>query len=348
MIKTRVVWTHSTSRVSLRVLAQLTSFLALAGCVSDFAPGPSKPDPNQLASTETDASLRSDGGTSVVEDARTDSPMQMEPRTDGGDAGPVMPTQPKSPCDLSGRWIITERSRTVAYGAEQLVLAWFYLEMAQDGSNVTMTKGLYCGGVAKGAPGSLDVLQDDSAAWSAISKRTSYDGRKGTSTEAGGMCNVSFERGVTIKGMTVSAYEGEGVALPTFADQATATKPGWEDWDEDGHPGTTQVVSGVATGKIFTAVRMASTYQGTVPANASTFKTSYTWTGDRVVLATEPNDPITRAVLASDVQPSPDPEEAYVEWARLADDQATDADPDAKCKALRDLAPMLNPAANPK
>jgi hypothetical protein len=329
----------------------LAFVLGSLGCVSDFSPDPFKGNPNELPARdagrdvevgEKDAgeggkdagpATRRDAADATREDASNGAGEEGEPTSKGG-------------CDLSGRWLMSERGRTVALGAEQLAIGWFYVELEQRGSAITMRKTLTCGQLTQQAPGSPAVNMDDSASWPAYQQFTNYDGRTGSVEESGAGCKVSFDRSALVKGMTPAAYALESSALPSAAEEASGATPGWEDWDADGEPGITMTITGLAQGKMYTAARTFASYGGSTDPFPEHFQLDYDWVQERIVYGTDPGDPITRSLLAADAQVSPKLGENFVEFGRLADDEAT-GDDDAKCEAVRRLVSRLNPAANP-
>ncbi|MET0285210.1 MAG: hypothetical protein ABW352_12100 [Polyangiales bacterium] len=336
-------------------LLKVLPAVGLLGCVSDFSPDPYKPNPYQVTPTDggagTDAGGRRDAST--VNDARTTTPSNdsstppddpdIDPPVGEPDSGGPSTDPPASACDLTGRWIMTERALSSAYGARQINLLWHYLELTQQGDVVTMKKSLLCGGSTQGEPGGFPVMMDDSQAWPAYQEKTNYNGRKGSSKESGGGCDVTFEESVLVRGATPGAFTSMSTALPM--QEASGNTPGWEDWDADGKQGVTMNVSGSASGKVFTSFRTFSNYSGSVDANPATMRLSYDWVQDRIVHATDPGDPITRSLLASPAERAPDEAKNFVELARLAADQAAGND-DAICEAIRTLAPTLNANAN--
>ncbi len=330
--------------------------LAMLGCVSDFSPDPYKVNPNTISATDAgsaDAAVRDSGSTTPRDSGSTAPP----PTTD---AGPVMPTgdsgstEPpptgSGPCDLSGRWIMTEHNQSVAYGAEQVSLGMLYVEITQQGAALTVSRSMLCGtstNEAKNPAQLFAVAMEDSRSWPAYQKQVNYDGRKGTSSEANGGCNVSFEKAPLVKGMTVATYKDEGVALPTAQQMASGATPGWEDWDGDGQPGITMTVSKAADANMYTAVRAFLACEGTTDANPTHFSLTSTWNQQRIVYGSDNSLPFVTQLLGSDAAQSTVPNSSFVEFARLSADQAT-GDDDAICAAIRTLSPMLNPDANTK
>lgn len=183
----------------LRVL----SALGLLGCVSDFSPDPQKRSPDQSVGASTSLSPHDAGATpkgSAPTDAVATSPRGESSNTTpvvkqdagGNPTGNANPSATTSPpdgtnlasggCDLTGRWIMTERGLSSAFGAKQINILWHYLELTQQGDSVTMKKALLCGGDTEGEPGGFAVMMDDSQAWPSYQMKTNYNGRKDTST----------------------------------------------------------------------------------------------------------------------------------------------------------------------
>lgn len=353
-------------KTTAKVLAALKVLpaLGLLGCVSDFSPDPLK-DPEDLsvpeggiveAARDAGSAGKRDAAPSTTADtgpaaARKDASITSEKDAGGpppAEGDPPVTNDPPpggaSACDLTGRWIVTERALSSAFGAKQINILWHYIELAQQGDNVTMNKALLCGGKTVGEPGGFAVMMDDSQAWPSYQAKTNYEGRKGTSTAAGSGCDVAFEEGVLIRGMTPE-FKEMSVALPTLEQTAGGGKPGWEDWDGDGKPGVTMNVSGSASGKIFTSFRTFAMNVGPIASGADKFQLEHDWVQERAVLGTDPSDAITRALLASPAERAPDKGKNFVEFARLGADQAT-GDDTAVCDAIRTLAPTLNAAGN--
>lgn len=336
---------------ALRVLPAL----GLLGCVSDFSPDPYKGDQN------VSPDLGRDAGPGAGDESERSRPDAKLPRrdvrepdtTDQEDPAeePSAPTESgkttaSDACDLSGRWIVTERATSVAAGAKQINLTWFYVELTQRGDAFTMSKTLLCGGSTKSPPGELvSIVMDDSPAWPAYQKYTNYDGRKGTSVKSGAGCDLTVESAALVRGATVSAYKDPSAALPTAEQKASGSSPGWEDWDEDGKPGVTMNVPTV-NAKLYTAFRTVTNYKGSIAANSSRFQLdTFEWEQKRVVYGSSA-DPITAQLINTAASRSPAAGHNFVEFARLAPDQATGSD-DEICDAIRELVPTLNAAANP-
>lgn len=254
-----------------------------------------------------------------------------------GGAGPV-----GGACDLSGRWIATLHMVTDAIGQQQTTHFFTYYEIAPEGDGFVVTKGLHCGDDAE-ADGDFAVQGNFEGSWPAARMLISYAGRTVTSTQGGSGCDVHFGKAYTVRGATVAHYrDNPSAPMPTVAQQATATTPGWEDWDNDGQPGITGRLSGpVVTGRVFVAPRHWTELTGTVPSTMTSFQLPIDWQQEPNVMAFDPPD---NFLLGSSANRHPDSSLHFGEFARLADGQAT-GDDNAICDAVIELVPTLTPAA---
>ncbi len=246
----------------------------------------------------------------------------------------------RSACDLSGRWVITERFAVTAAGARQVSVNWLYAELTQVGDALTFSKSLHCGDATVGLD--VKVRMDDSASWPAFQKQMNYNGRKGTSVARGGGCDVNFDNAPLVHAMTTSAYAEQSVELPTLEQRASGSVPGWEDWDEDGKPGLTMNVTGDAAGKLYTAFRTFTTATGSIAASATSFRLEQDWVQERVLYGF---DPPTAILITTPGYRVDKPGANFVQLTRLSDEQAV-GDDDATCQAIRELVSTLTPEAN--
>ncbi|HVZ30838.1 MAG TPA: hypothetical protein VG963_00345, partial [Polyangiaceae bacterium] len=172
---------------------------------------------------------------------------------------------------MRGAWLISQRTVAQGLGVKQAGLWWYYYELEQNGSELTVKQGLVCG--AKVIP--VDILAagvDWDAAWPTMVEKNSHAGRRGTAASTASGCNVSFERAYNVLGATTPYYADASHPLPTIDQQASGDTPGWEDWDNDGHPAVSLHVSGIVTGTRYTALRAWNEWSGTVSAGASSFQ----------------------------------------------------------------------------
>jgi hypothetical protein len=256
------------------------------------------------------------------------------PSANPGEAGPG----PTSPCDLSGRWIATDHQVSTGLGAQEAAHTWWYLELGQTGSAGTVTKSLYCGGNVRGIS-AVAASVDFPKAWPTLLAKVKQTGRAFTSTGAASGCAVSFEKSYLVESATVSFYTDPSQTMPTVSQQATSTTPGWEDWDNDGHPGMTMNTTGLVTGQLYLATRMSIIWSGTVAAGASAFKLADNWSLENDTLGYSGS-----SLLTSPSSKDNDASLHFVEFARLSATQAT-GDDATTCTAIRSLAPSLTPSA---
>lgn len=314
---------------------------SLTGCLPDFAPDVLHP------------SLAGDAGRAVDapgSKASTVDPVEAERATDAGtlawpeavDGGPsdaaspaLQDAQPRG-CDLSGRWMASERLMSTALGAQQILRSWWYLELAQEGEALRVARSVSCGQRTTGLP---PFTVDDQPAWPAYARHATYEGRMGTVTERGDACEVSFEQAVVVRGASVEAYRDLRVPLPTADTQATDSTPGWEDWDEDDKPGVTVRMSGTITGLLYLSSRYWTQLSGSASRAATHLKLPTDWMMERSTLGIDGSP-----LLASSYQRDPDDAQHFTELARLAPEQA-EGDVDALCERIRELATTLTPDA---
>jgi hypothetical protein len=259
----------------------------------------------------------------------------------GGDApsaGAAAPMPSGAACDLSGRWLITQHAVADGLGQLQTVHTWIYAEIDQRGDAFTVTKGMECGDDVV-ARTDLGGNADFHKAWDAIARKVSFAGRKGTSMTASSGCKVHFDKFYTLKGASTPYYTDPSIPIPTIDQPAMGSTPGWEDWDQDGQPGVTGVISGLLTGKIFIASRTWSELSGTGDPS-SVLRLDLQWGEETNILAYDGSPLLeTQAVRAADASLH------FAQLVRLADGEATGADDLATCAAVRKLAPMLTPEA---
>jgi hypothetical protein len=239
---------------------------------------------------------------------------------------------------LTGRWLITMHLVTDALGEPQYAHYFDYFEIEQQGDSFTVKKGLLCGWDSVGE-GDFASTADFRGAWPAAISKINFAGRTGRSAQTAGGCKIDLQQSYTVLGATIPYYADPSTTLPTADQQATGTMPGWEDWDGDGNPGITGNISGIVTGKIFTAPRMWTSISDTAAAVSSVFKVFVQWDTEPNVMAYDGTD-----LLGSESARSSDATLHFAQFARLTPDQATGEDA-AICKSIVELAPMLTPEA---
>jgi hypothetical protein len=261
----------------------------------------------------------------------------------GGVGGTAGIGEPNGPCDISGRWILTTHLVTDAFFAQQSAMVFHYYEIAKQGDGFEIAKMMRCGDIARGA-GAVTVEIESEDAWEETRKRVSEIGRPVSSTAVAGGCDVHFGKWVTARGVTLPHYLDLSIPLPTVAQQASAdgATPGWEDWDADGQPGVSVVLTGDVQGRLFVSPRIEWEYRATVPNTMTTFRLLIDWKQEQNVMAWMPMEDLTLGLTADNAA---NPELHFAEAARLTADQAT-GDDAAICAAIRELAPALTPNAS--
>jgi hypothetical protein len=270
------------------------------------------------------------------------------PAADAGAAGfpDVAASTGKPPqdpaCDLNGRWLVAQRVLAAALGQEQTSHNWFYYEIRHEGPDVVVTKGLHCGfEVVKRS--TLAASVDSSGAWPAFLRHNSSTGRRGTFVAEGGGCRLRLEREYVVRGATVAHYSNPANALPTRAQKAEGQAPGWEDWDADGNPGISLVVSSaLASGTVYTCQRDWTEYDGPTTAGPR-LKVPLRYAVEQVALGRAAGAP---QIIESTAAPSSDPAQHFAWFHRLgAGEAATGSDAEI-CAAVRSLAPRVVPEAH--
>ena len=273
------------------------------------------------------------------DDAGSGADIAPPPAIDGGgppirDVGSIPPLDPE--CDLRGRFIVSQRFVAEAVSERQGSHSWFYLEVRHEGASLVVQKGLHCGyNVTPITP--LGGRVDCSAAWPSFLSKNSSAGRKGTFVKSGSGCRLKLDPEVTARGVTLPHYLDPARPLPTSSQPAQGGAPGWEDWDGDGNPGITLNVMGLASGKIYSAQRERTVYEGDVAAGTAKFKVPISVVVENVVLGR-----MGPVLLESPSSISADAAQHYAWFARLSGDQAIGSDAEI-CLAVRALKGQLLP-----
>jgi hypothetical protein len=265
-------------------------------------------------------------------------PLTSPPSAAGSAAPPPVDKPPASACDLTGRWLLTLHKTTDSLGNLQTAHTFLYYEIEQQADALTVGKSLFCGSDVIGG-GAFAVVGDFSGAQPGQMRHVSHSGRKGSSAEVGSGCQIDFAKQYQVVGATVPYYLDPATVLPNADQKAVDGMPGWEDWDEDGNPGITGVLSGTVSGKIFTASREWTSWSGSAPDVAKSIRLPLEWDAEPNVMAYDGSP-----LLGSSAVRSADPNLHFVQLARLQDDQAIGEDA-AICAGVRMLAPTLTPEA---
>jgi hypothetical protein len=334
-----------------------TALLALSACQIDLG-GPSAP----VEAPATIEPVTSTGGAGPSSPPGSGLPNQTGAGAPGGGGGSTSSTPAATggvgggapvsaaECTVRGRWLVTQRNGVSVPSprVDQALHSWFYYELEQSGPDLRVTKGLDCGyRLAPLPPPPAPTLAgsgDASGAWAGILQRDTHTGRTGRITVDGSECLLHLDTEYTIRGATASYYSDPARPLPASGlPAATATSPGWEDWDADGKPGITiRVDSVLVRGAVHIAGRESSVYDGRVPAGADTFKVPVRWTSEQVTLSTDPpND----AFLATTSSVNADPNSHYAYFLALGAAQGLGTDAEI-CEEMRTLASTLPAEAN--
>ncbi|HEY0711337.1 MAG TPA: hypothetical protein VGF45_01590, partial [Polyangia bacterium] len=216
-------------------------------------------------------------------------------------------------CDLNGRWLIAQRVLATAIGQQQAAHSWFYYEIEQKGSAITVTRGLHCGFVVVKKT-SLAANVDSSGSWPHFLQKNTSTGRRGTFAKEGATCRLALDTEYVIRGATVSAYSDPKQPLPTRMQKAEGATPGWEDWDGDSQPGISlKVSSSLASGTLYTCQRDWTRYDGTTSAIGDKFKVAVSYGGEQVPLGRSMGAP---QAIESGSSPSSDPTQHFAWFHR--------------------------------
>lgn len=324
---------HEEARLKLREgIVWVVAAAALAGCPDYVSPGAyGAPDDEGGADASAGSSAASGDVSGASDDGSAGAP--------AGDAsGPGAPT---GPCNLTGRWLVSLRTVTDALGVSEASHEWYYFEISQSGTDMTITKGLQCGMNVR-ALSATGANVDWPKTWPAMMANISYTGHKGTSTPTSNGCQVTFNPADEVVAATESYYTDESNNLPTASQEASGSTPGWLDWDNDGQPGFTMNVTGLATGELYMVIREHYSLGGPIAASASSFTLPLIWSNNQDVLGI--NGP---SILSETAMAVKDGNAAnhFATYVRLSASQATGSD-SSICTAIRSLAPTLAPKAN--
>jgi len=240
---------------------------------------------------------------------------------------------------MSGRWIVTHHDVVDGLGQLQTVHSWRYYEIEQRAEQLTITRGLHCGDVVV-ASTLLAASADMRGAWPGTLANNDYRELSGTSRATADGCEIAFAKQYTVMGATAGYYRDPGRPLPTLEQRASAGAPGWEDWDDDGRPGVTLMISGAVTGSLFIASRSWHQLTARVRDTEGLIRFTDSWNQEAVTLGYDGTSLLTeQGVKAAD------PSLHFAEAARLDASQAH-GDDAAVCAAVRMLASTLTPTAS--
>ncbi|HLK41533.1 MAG TPA: hypothetical protein VKU41_32515 [Polyangiaceae bacterium] len=318
-------------------VALIASAAALAACEDSVADGYyGAYEADVQAGASAGASVSAGGGASASASAGAGAEGGAEAGANVSTDAEAGATATSGPCDLSGRWLVALRMVTTALGTTTAAHEWFYYEISQSGAEVTVSKGLHCGENTHGIS-AVSGNADFPKVWPAMLSKTTDTGRKGASASAAGGCQVSFEKRYEVISATNPYYLDPSKTLPTASEQASGSTPGWEDWDQDGQPGFTMSISGIASGQLYMTTRAWTSMSGKVASATTSFDLPLDWNSEQSVLGV--NGPPILSQSASATKDS-DASQHFATFVRLTDKQAT-GDDASVCSTIRSLAPTV-------
>jgi len=167
----------------------------------------------------------------------------------GGNVGGT-PSDPD--CDMNGIWIGNQVTRSQALGQGQFSNNWYYLELSQEGDDVTVTKHFDCGIEVRG---SVTVIVSRASA-DALRSHNIQTGRKGTLKKDGTKCTFKMDRFWSIRGGDEAKFAPNPRNSTQSISEVAASNPiptkdkptGAEDWENDGKLGSAWQISGALQG----------------------------------------------------------------------------------------------------
>lgn len=175
----------------------------------------------------------------------------------GGNTGGT-PSDPD--CDMNGIWVGRQVTQSIALGLEQFASNYYYMELRQDGDEVVVMKNMDCGLKVLGSA-TVELTPETTRALMAHNDKA---GRKGSFKKGtGGTCDFTMERYWNVRGVNEARFapspRNNKVSIADLEKAnplpSKAGADGVEDWDNDGKPGTSWQVSGIASGSRATVQR---------------------------------------------------------------------------------------------
>ncbi|MDD9934063.1 MAG: hypothetical protein OXT09_10685 [Myxococcales bacterium] len=184
-----------------------------------------------------------------------------------GDAPGDVMAATDADCDVSGLWAVRMMTVVQALGLEQCGNLYHYMELAQDGTDVTVVDHLSCGIEGRGS--STSSFSD--ATVLGLMRASSQIGRRGTMQKtADGSCRFEMEPYWFVLGadetlfapdprnadLTLASVQSSNPMPPPPAPGVVNLDvPGVIDIENDGFPGAAFVVTGAISGKRHAAQR---------------------------------------------------------------------------------------------
>jgi hypothetical protein len=331
--------------------ARITFFLVILcffiGCTEDYVVQPE--DPSQIRSSQI-----------IGPDAESIDTVVLV----GADGGKVQIKRPSTTtnsngCNLTGRWISTQRTVNVAnydldlkiYQLGQPVRSWAYWQFTQSGMKIMVRRGLQCGSQMEVIPripmASNTSMGTNPKFWEAVTRNNLMAGRTGTYTltSDSSACQLVIGTGTLVEGATASYFNDPTHPLSEAINAANTNAPGWEDWDGDRSPGVTYRVSGISIGDLYTARREITEYRGNTAKDVNKFKLAVNLKSEHLLISTNPT-----GVEWPTFKPSPDASDHSIWFARVDGEAQWDLDEAASdleiCTKVRQLASALVPEAD--
>lgn len=229
-----------------------------------------------LAACAEDRVLQPQGSVDAGEPIDPGDP-DARPATGGVDGG----GSASSECDMTGTWIVAQVTTSVALGADQTSVNWFYHSITQQADTFTVNESLNCG---FRVTGTTTVTLPDATTLALAENTSSSVGRTGTFTLNGGMCDFSINRAYNIRGADKAQFLANHWTigdppkpLGDFPQLPGDAGAGMEDWDSDGMEGITL---STGLGNRYVAQRDWNEHAGTVAPMSTSFG------GDGVIVVT--------------------------------------------------------------
>jgi hypothetical protein len=185
-------------------------------------------------------------------DQHSDAGQEVEEPEDAGEVLPGGAVAKDTDCDLHGLWAARQVTLSRAIGAPQYASTWYFLELAQDGEDVIVTRHFDCGIEVKGTVS----VKLTPATVRAFIAHNAQVGRKGSMHKREDQCKFSMERFWSVRGADEARFRPTGNESALDVAQVAAGNPlptqgdteGAIDWENDGQLGAAWQVTGIVSG----------------------------------------------------------------------------------------------------
>lgn len=329
---------HSCSKTDalLRFLVPALTTVAI-GCGSD-SPPPDTADAgyggHDAAIVERDANV-SDANGSEANAAEANAAVDLSEPASIPVAG-YCTSKPAIPAvtSISGTWVIralaTQQVSVLGTVLHPQTLFYMLTTMSQSGDKVT-ANGFYCDRAEIDQPGSLvTVIVPDK--WAHTEKVVN---RTGTLT-------VGADRVPLLNFGPLVELAGAVAGPDTDAVPATLSDPRVIDEDQDGHPGITINVTGMATGSLYSVQRQVTSIAA-IPVAADRFEGTLSFGSEQKVLDSNPTG-LTTLYATAQASTDPTPCASTFTMVKVAEATASvDAGPAVSCEWVRQNEAVLFP-----